>query len=101
MRKWVHREFALRQGVPRFIAYGEKVRAQDGSAIPAIIQSLAEKHFAGRPIPEISVADYGSNYRYLEEDYGTPAMAAFLFEITRGHHIHIFDGAGDEGHSLS
>ncbi|HZD39170.1 MAG TPA: asparagine synthase-related protein [Terriglobales bacterium] len=97
MRKWVHREFALRQGVPKFIAYGEKVRAQDGSAVPAIIQSLAERYFAGRSIPEISVADYGSNYRYVKEEYGTPAMAAFLFEITRGHHIHIFDGAGDEG----
>ena len=101
MRKWVHREFALRQGVPRFIAYGDKVRAQDGSAIPRIIQSLAEKHFAGRSIPEISVADYGSNYRYLEEDYGTPAMAAFLFEITRGHHIHVFDGAEKEEPTLS
>jgi asparagine synthase (glutamine-hydrolysing) len=101
MRKWVHREFALRQGVPRFIAYGEKVRAQDGSAVPLIIQSLAEKYFAGRSIPEISVADYGSNYRYLKEDYGTPAMAAFLFEITQGHHIHVFDGAGEAGYTPS
>ena len=97
MRKWVHREFALRRGVPRYIAYGEKVRAQDGSAIPDIIQALAEKHFTGRRIPAINVTDYGSNYRYLEEAYGTPEMAAFLFEITRGHHIHIFDGAAGEG----
>jgi len=101
VRKWVHREFALRQGVPPFIAKGEKVRAQDGSAIPAIIQSLAEKHFAGREIPEISVTDYGSNYRYLEEKYGTPEMAAFLVEITRQHHIHIFDGANEERSLLS
>jgi asparagine synthase (glutamine-hydrolysing) len=96
MRKWVHREFALLQGVPAFIAKGEKVRAQDGSAIPAIIQSLAEKHFAGRDVPETFVTDYGSNYRYLEEKYGTPEMAAFLVEITRRHHIHIFDGVNEE-----
>ena len=100
-RKWVHREFALRHGVPPFIAKGEKVRAQDGTAIPAIIQALAEKHFAGREIPEISVTDYGSNYRYLEEKYGTPEMAAFLVEITREHHIHIFDGASEEGSQFS
>jgi hypothetical protein len=86
----------LRQGVPSFIAKGEKVRAQDGSAIPAIIQSLAEKHFAGRDVPESCVNDYGSNYRYLEEEYGTPEMAAFLAEVTRLHHIHIFDGSSDE-----
>jgi hypothetical protein len=92
----VHREFALRQGVPVFIAKGEKVRAQDGSAIPAIIQSLAEKHFEGRAVPEISVTDYGSNYRYLEEKYGTPEMAAFLVEITHQHQIHIFDGTSEE-----
>lgn len=96
VRKWVHREFALRQGVPAFIARGEKVRAQDGSAIPAIIQSLAEKHFSGRHVPDISVTDYGSNYRYLEDQYGTPEMAAFLFEITRQHHIHIFNGTSAE-----
>lgn len=96
VRKWVHREFALRQGVPVFIAKGEKVRAQDGSAIPAIIQSLAEKHFEGRAVPEISVTDYGSNYRYLEEKYGTPEMAAFLVEITHQHQIHIFDGTSEE-----
>lgn len=101
VRKWVHREFALRQGVPPFIAKGEKVRAQDGSAIPAIIQSLAEKYFAGREVPEISVTDYGSNYRYLEEEYGTPEMAAFLVEITRQYHIHIFDGPSEEGSLFS
>ena len=101
VRKGVHREFALRQGVPAFIAKGEKVRAQDGSAIPAIIQSLAEKHFEGREVPEISVTDYGSNYRYLEEEYGTPEMAAFLVEITRQHHIHIFDETTEEGSLFS
>ena len=96
VRKWVHREFSLRQGVPAFIAKGEKVRAQDGSAIPAIIQSLAEKHFAGREVPDLAAIDYGSNYRYLEEKYGTPEMAAFLVEITRQHQIHIFDGTSEE-----
>ena len=95
VRKWVHREFSLRQGVPSFIAKGEKVRAQDGSAIPAIIQSLAEKHFAGREVPETSVTDYGSNYRYLQEKYGTPEMAAFLVEVTRQYRIHIFDGTNE------
>jgi asparagine synthase (glutamine-hydrolysing) len=90
MCKWVHREFALSRGVPRFIAKGEKVRAQDGTAIPTIIQTLAEKYFDGKEIPDVSVTDYGSNYRYLEEEYGTPEMAAFLAEVTREHDIHIF-----------
>ncbi|MFQ5829521.1 MAG: asparagine synthetase B family protein [Candidatus Methylomirabilia bacterium] len=89
MRKWVHREFALRQGVPSFIANGEKIRAQDGTAIPAILQALAEKHFRGRAVPEVSITDYGSNYRYLRDEYGTRAMAAFLAEVTRQHQIHI------------
>lgn len=101
LQKRVHREFAVQQGVPHFIAKGEKVRAQDGSAIPSIIQSLAEKHFQGREIPEITVTDYGSNYRYLEEEYGTPEMAAFLVEITREHDIHIFNGAEEEGTQLA
>jgi asparagine synthase (glutamine-hydrolysing) len=97
MGKWVHRELAVRRGVPRFIAKGEKVRAQDGTAIPTIIQTLAERYFRGREIPDVSVADYGSNYRYLEEEYGTPEMAAFLAEVTRKHHIHIFDGGAANG----
>ncbi|MFQ5804653.1 MAG: asparagine synthase-related protein, partial [Candidatus Methylomirabilales bacterium] len=100
MRKWVHREFALRRGVPKFIAKGKKIRAQDGSAIPAILQSLAEKHFHGREVPDVTVADYGSNYRYLQEEYGTPEMAAFLAEITRQHRIHIFS-VGNEGRQPS
>ncbi|MFQ5538921.1 MAG: asparagine synthetase B family protein [Candidatus Binatia bacterium] len=88
-RKWVHREFAVRQGVPKFIAKGKKIRAQDGTAIPMILQNLAQKHFRGREIPDITVTDYGSNYRYLEEKYGTPETAAFLAELTRMHQIHI------------
>lgn len=88
-RKWVHREFALRRGVPEFIARGEKVRAQDGSAIPAILQALAEKHFNGRKVSPAAVTDYGSNYRYLKDAYGTPEMAAFLAEVTRAHQIHV------------
>lgn len=93
VRKWVHREIALREGVPAFIAKGEKLRAQDGSAIPAILQSLAEKYFRGKEIPDVTLNDYGSNYRYLEEEYGTPEMAAFLAEVTRKHKIHIFSDA--------
>lgn len=95
-RKWVHREFALRRGVPPFIARGEKVRAQDGTAIPSIIQSLAERHFRGRSVPRLTVNDYGSNYRYLQEQYGTPEMAAFLAEVTRRHQIHILPGGVGE-----
>lgn len=96
-RKWVHREFSRRRGVPELIANGEKVRAQDGSAIPAILQALAEKRFRGREVPETKVTDYGSNYRYLQEEYGTPETAAFLAEVTHEHKIHIFDdGAGQE-----
>jgi asparagine synthase (glutamine-hydrolysing) len=90
VRKWVHREIALREGVPAFIAKGEKLRAQDGSAIPAILQALAERYFRDKAVPDVTLNDYGSNYRYLEEEYGTPEMAAFLAEITRNHKIHIY-----------
>lgn len=96
MRKWVHRELALRLGVPRFIAKGEKIRAQDGTAIPAVLQALAEKHFHGRTVPKVTVTDYGSNYRYLREGYGTPEMAAFLAEVTRQHQIHILSVGVEE-----
>jgi len=95
-RKWVHRELALRRGVPGFIARGEKVRAQDGSAVPAILQALAEKHFNGRRVAATAVIDYGSNYRYLGNDYGTPEMAAFLAEVTRTHKIHVLPVAVEE-----
>ncbi|MBI2462430.1 MAG: hypothetical protein HYV61_13245, partial [Candidatus Rokubacteria bacterium] len=95
-RKWVHRELALRRGVPGFIARGEQVRAQDGSAVPAILQALAEKHFNGRRVSAPAVIDYGSNYRYLGNDYGTPEMAAFLADVTRTHKIHILPVAVEE-----
>lgn len=95
-RKWVHRELAFRRGVPESIARGEKVRAQDGSAVPAILQALAEKHFNGRRVSAPAVIDYGSNYRYLGDDYGTPEMAAFLAEVTRTHKIHILPLAVEE-----
>lgn len=96
MRKWVHQEYALRQGVPPFIAWGMKITAQDGSAIPSIIQALAEARFRGRAVPDLATNDYGSNYRYVDADYGTPAMAAHLAEVTRQHQIHIIPAGREE-----
>ncbi len=82
-RKLVHRELALRKGIPREIAYRPKSRAQDGTGVHEMIRSIAEKHFAGKKFNRVDVLDYGSNYRYLKEDYATPATLALLEEITR------------------
>ncbi len=82
-RKLVHRELALRKGIPREIAYRQKSRAQDGTGVHEMIRSIAEKHFAGKKFNRVDVLDYGSNYRYLKEDYATPEALALLEEITR------------------
>ncbi|MFQ5840635.1 MAG: asparagine synthetase B family protein, partial [Candidatus Methylomirabilales bacterium] len=87
-RKLVHRELALRRSVPEFIAYRKKARAQDGTKVQSLLQILAEKYFKGRTIPtELELTDYGSNYRYLKEEYGTQELAAYLAEISKPHNI--------------
>ena len=88
-RKLVHRGLALRKGIPMDIAFREKAPAQDGTGVHNVIKALADKHFKNRNFEEADLLDYGSNYRYLGEDYGTPEMIAFLSEITSKNNVHI------------
>lgn len=85
--KRVHRELAMRKGIPREFAYREKSPAQEGSGIHEMIESIAEKHFEGKSVAKVDLLDFGSNYRYLGSDYGTPEMAALLSEITKQNDI--------------
>ncbi|MGB2728527.1 MAG: asparagine synthase C-terminal domain-containing protein [Halobacteriota archaeon] len=80
-RKWVHRNVAARVGVPDYTAYREKDMAQSGSGVHDIVKKVAEEYFEGKKVDEVDIADKGSNYRYLDEDYGTPEMRAYMHEI--------------------
>ena len=81
-RKWVHRRVAARIGVPHYTAYREKDMAQSGSGVHGLVKKVAEDFFEGKTVEEVELADKGSNYRYLDEDYGTPEMWAYMREIT-------------------
>jgi asparagine synthase (glutamine-hydrolysing) len=81
-RKWVHRRVAARIGVPYYTAYREKDMAQSGSGVHSLVKKVAEDFFEGKTVKEVKIADKGSNYRYLDEDYGTPEMWAYMREIT-------------------
>ena len=83
IRKWIHRDVAAKLGVPEYTAYREKDMAQSGSGVHDLIETVAEKHFAGKEVEEVQVTDKGSNYRYLDEDYGTPEMWAYIHGMKR------------------
>ncbi|MEQ9618543.1 MAG: asparagine synthase (glutamine-hydrolyzing) [Deltaproteobacteria bacterium] len=93
--KRVHRELALRKGIPREFAYREKSPAQEGTGIHEMIESIAAKHFEGREVKEVDLLDYGSNYRYLGNHYGTPEMAALLSEITEKNNVEFIADHGE------
>ena len=82
-RKWVHRNVAAEIGVPHYTAYREKDMAQSGSGVHNLVKKVAEAYFKGRgvEVEEVELADKGSNYRYLDEDYGTPEMRAYLYRM--------------------
>ena len=80
-RKWVHRNVAARVGVPEYTAYREKDMAQSGSGVHELVKKVAEEYFEGKKVDEVDIADKGSNYRYLDEDYGTPEMRAYMHKI--------------------
>ncbi len=82
-RKWVHRRVAARIGVPYYTAYREKDMAQSGSGVHGLVKKVAEDYFEGKTVKEVVLADKGSNYRYLDDDYGTPEMWAYMHEITK------------------
>ncbi len=80
IRKWVHRNVAAMLGVPDYTAYREKDMAQSGSGVHGLIQKVAEEYFADKKAEEVTIADKGSNYRYVKEKYGTPQMRAYIHE---------------------
>lgn len=86
VRKWVHRNVASLFGVPDYIAYRPKDAAQSGSGIHLLMKKIAEEHFKNEEIENVELEDRGSNYRYLNEEYGTNAMWAYLDEVTRVNH---------------
>lgn len=85
-RKHPHREIALRAGVPRSIAYREKVPAQDGANVHDLLERMAEAKFPG-DAPQADVPDFGSlyRYRYTLESYSTPKVRALLAAIAEEH----------------
>jgi len=82
-RKWVHRGVAAMLDVPQYTAYREKDMAQSGSGVHDIVKRVAEEYFDGKKVEAVELEDKGSNYRYLDEDYGTPEMWAYMDEITK------------------
>ncbi len=80
-RKWVHRDVAAMLGVPHYTAYRAKDMAQSGSGVHSLVKKVAERYFKGKDVEHVEIEDKGSNYRYLDEDYGTPAMRAYMHEI--------------------
>lgn len=93
--KRVHRELAMRKGIPREFAYRKKSPAQEGSGIHEMIKSIANKHFEGKSVTEVELLDYGSNYRYLGDEYGTPEMMALLNEITNTNNVEFLAKRGE------
>jgi len=85
--KRVHRELAMLKGIPREYSYRIKSPAQEGSGIHDIIKSIADKHYKGKSVAKVDLLDFGSNYRYLGNNYGTPEMAALLNEITKANNV--------------
>lgn len=84
VRKWVHRNVAAMLGVPHYTAYREKDMAQSGSGVHDLIKKVADGYFEGKKVAEADIPDKGSNYRYLDVEYGTPEMRAYIHEMTKG-----------------
>jgi len=85
--KRVHRELAMLKGIPREFAYRGKSPAQEGSGIHDIIKTIADKHFEGKSVSDVELLDFGSNFRYLGNNYGTPEMNALLSEMTKSNNV--------------
>jgi len=93
--KRVHRELSLRKGIPREFAYRKKSPAQEGSGIHGMFEAVAAKHFKGRTAKETELLDFGSNFRYLGNHYGTPEMTAMLSEITEKNNLKFIAGRSE------
>ena len=81
-RKHPHREVALRVGVPRSVAYREKVPAQDGASVHELLERVAARRFPDAA-PDADVPDFGSNYRYRDAPgtYGSRRVRALLAAV--------------------
>jgi len=84
VRKWVHRNVAAMLGVPHYTAYREKDMAQSGSGVHDLIKKVADEYFEVKKVAEVDIPDKGSNYRYLDVDYGTLEMRAYIHEMAKG-----------------
>ncbi|MBE0524752.1 MAG: asparagine synthetase B [Methanosarcinales archaeon] len=84
MRKWVHRKVAEKHQIPSYIAYRNKDSAQSGSGIHDLIREVAQNYFEDKKVKYVEIEDKGSIYRYLDEEYGTPEMWAYMNEISQG-----------------
>lgn len=82
-RKWVHREVGAMLDVPQYRAYRENDMAQSGLGLHDTVKKVAEEYFVGKTVEAVELEDNGSNYRYLDEDYVTPEMWAYMHEITK------------------
>jgi asparagine synthase (glutamine-hydrolysing) len=83
IRKWVHRRVAAMLGVPHYTAYRKKDMAQSGSGVHGLVKKVAERYFKGKDVEHVEIEDKGSNYRYLDADYGTPEMWAYVHEMKK------------------
>ncbi len=88
--KWIHRRLAARRGVPEWIAFGAKVRAQDGASVGDVLEEVARQNLrSALPGKREMLCDYGSNYRYGVDPDSSPAIASLLYQVTRTHRIAI------------
>jgi asparagine synthase (glutamine-hydrolysing) len=98
-RKHVHRRLALEFGIPRELAYREKSRAQDGTGIHNALKRIA----SARGVSENGSApllDYGSNYRYIDDEYTDNAVHAFIADLTQRNGIEILGTAQEEDYDM-
>jgi asparagine synthase (glutamine-hydrolysing) len=74
--KRVHRELAIRVGIPKYIAYREKQAAQHGAGIHGILSKIAEKNgFNKKMVTKEYMADIAKR-----EKLGSSERYGYLFD---------------------
>jgi len=74
--KRVHRELAIRVGIPKYIAYREKQAAQHGAGIHGILTKIAEKNgFNKKMVTKEYIADIAKR-----EKLGSSERYGYLFD---------------------
>lgn len=92
--KRVHRTLALELGVPEAIALRGKSRAQDGSGVHEAFRRIAGRS-GPRPASPPPL-DFGSNYRYVPDQFGGPEVSSYLADVTRRHRIGAIANGAEE-----